>query len=431
MTKTCLRCGKNFVRLDKHLQNKIVCPANYLDIDREDILSNYDKFLIGFMDIKKSKKYKKTCTFCGKMILSKNLSRHIKNFHSNNDSTNNDSTNNNSTKDNLTDIKSKQCKCGKREATYNEPGESEPICCYQCKTDNMFIVKGKRCYCGKGIPYFNKPRNSVPICCSQCKTDKMVNVTIKLCLCEKGKPLFNKLGESTPICCHLCKTDNMVNVTYKRCLCDKAAPSFNKPGESIPICCLQCKTDIMINVKDKRCKGQDGLCEVSGNKKYKGYCTFCFSHEFPNDPITLQIKCNSKEITVRNYINDNFDSFIHDKPLYTGHCDCTMRRRIDHRKIIGNTILAIETDENQHKSYDEMDEEARYNDLYMVHSGKWIYIRFNPDKYISKSGNNKNPPIATRLEKLGEEIKKQIHRIENRQNTELVECIYMYYDGHD
>ena len=51
---------------------------------------------------------------------------------------------------------------------------------------------------------------------------------------------------------------------------------------------------------------------------------------------------------VRDRINQEFEGFYHDKPLWTNDCDCTHRRRIDHRKLIGNTLLAIETDENQH-----------------------------------------------------------------------------------
>jgi len=78
-----------------------------------------------------------------------------------------------------------------------------------------------------------------------------------------------------------------------------------------------------------------------------------------------------------------------------------------------------------------MDEETRYNDLFMAFSGKWIYIRFNPDKYISKTKKRKNPAIATRLGKLKLEIEKQIARAENGENDELVERIYMYYDGYN
>ena len=75
-----------------------------------------------------------------------------------------------------------------------------------------------------------------------------------------------------------------------------------------------------------------------------------------------------------------------------------------------------------------MDEEIRYNDLVMAVTGKWIYIRFNPDKYITKTGKRKNPTIATRLGKLKLEIEKQISRAENGENDEFVEIIYMYYD---
>ncbi len=91
-------------------------------------------------------------------------------------------------------------------------------------------------------------------------------------------------------------------------------------------------------------------------------------------------------------------------------------------------MVAIETDENQHKSYDAMDEQTRYNDLFMAFSGKWIYIRFNPDKYIAKTGKRKNPTIATRLGKLKLEIEKQIARAETGENNKLVERFYMYYD---
>ena len=75
-----------------------------------------------------------------------------------------------------------------------------------------------------------------------------------------------------------------------------------------------------------------------------------------------------------------------------------------------------------------MDEEIRYDDLYMAFSGKWIYIRFNPDKYRDKNGKNKNPTIATRLHALQKELTKQIARIENDENKEPVERIYMFYD---
>ena len=188
----------------------------------------------------------------------------------------------------------------------------------------------------------------------------------------------------------------------------------------------------MINIKDRRCKNcADWPDFQQANKKYKNYCARCFQRLFPKDPLTFQIRCKTKEVAVRDYINTIFDGFQHDKSLFTGGCDCTHRRRIDHRKLIGNTLLCIETDEQQHKRYDKKDEKDRYEDLYMVFSGKWIFIRFNPDKYINKKGVRKNPTIARRLFKLKEEMEKQIKRIENEENKELVEISYLYYDEYD
>jgi len=131
------------------------------------------------------------------------------------------------------------------------------------------------------------------------------------------------------------------------------------------------------------------------------------------------IYAHTKEIRVRNAINKHFEGFVHDTPLYTGGCDCTHRRRIDHRKPIGNTLLCIETDEFAHQRYDQNDEEIRYDDLAMVHGGKFIFIRFNPD------GNGVD--MEDKLDRLVEEIETQIQRIENEENTELVEIIKLFY----
>ena len=54
------------------------------------------------------------------------------------------------------------------------------------------------------------------------------------------------------------------------------------------------------------------------------------------------------------------------KKLQTTHYNCTVRRRIDHRNLINGTLLVIETDENQHKSYNQIDEETQYDDFFMA-----------------------------------------------------------------
>jgi len=95
--------------------------------------------------------------------------------------------------------------------------------------------------------------------------------------------------------------------------------------------------------------------------------------------------------------------------------------------LIGNTLLAVETDERQHRGYDQKDEEDRYDDLYMVHSGKWVFIRFNPDSYVEK-GVRRNPDVKKRLPVLLDQIHKQIERIEKEENEGLVEIVKLYFD---
>ena len=172
----------------------------------------------------------------------------------------------------------------------------------------------------------------------------------------------------------------------------------------------------------KRCPNCiDWVDSRSGSPEYDGYCATCFKRLFPNDPRSKKRYNHTKELMVRNHINEHFHGFIHDTPLYTGNCDCSHRRRIDHRKLIGNTILAIETDELGHRGYDAKDEDIRYDDVYMIHSGKWIFIRFNPDTNVSKID------VSDKLDKLIETMNECITRIEQEENRELVEIIKLYY----
>ena len=155
-----------------------------------------------------------------------------------------------------------------------------------------------------------------------------------------------------------------------------------------------------------------------GNKKYDGYCATCFKRLFPADPRSARIYQHTKEIMVRNFINKHFPGFIHDQPMHYG-CDCVHRRRIDHRCLIFGTMLAVETDEFGHRSYDPEDERNRYDDVFLAFSAKWIFIRFNPD-------GGHGIDMDDKLEKLRGEIEYQMERIENGENKDLLEIIFLF-----
>jgi hypothetical protein len=328
--------------------------------------------------------------------------------------------------DGMIDVKSKKCKCNRARPSFNFEG-LVPEYCANCKLDGMIDIKSKKCKCNNSQPTFNFA-GLKPEYCSKCKLDEMIDLKHKKCYCGLARPTYNYKGLKAEYCAN-CKLDEMIDVNHNKCSCGLARPSYNLKGLE-PICCVTCKTTKMIDVVNKKCKANYCLGSL-GNSKYKGYCSSCYQQLFPNDPLTFQIRSKTKEIAVRDFINKNFVGFQHDKPLWTGNCECVNRRRIDHRILIGNTMLCIETDENQHKNYNAIDAEIRYDDLYMLHSGKFIFIRFNPDKYKNTNGKTVNPMLYTRLPVLQIEIEKQIQRINEDKNTELLEIIKLYYDNYD
>ena len=171
-------------------------------------------------------------------------------------------------------------------------------------------------------------------------------------------------------------------------------------------------------------------CRTLGNRKLNGYCSHCFVNIFPQDPRALTVRRKSKELQVMTHIFSKYDGFKNDKPFYAdleGGC-CATKRRIDLRKLINNTMLCIEVDENQHKYYIKDKEIERYNDLFLDFSGKYIFIRYNPDKFLDKYGKSKNPMFDTRMEVLEKSLDKHITRILNEQNKELLEIHHLFYD---
>jgi hypothetical protein len=132
---------------------------------------------------------------------------------------------------------------------------------------------------------------------------------------------------------------------------------------------------------------------------------------------------------VVSHVASKYEGFIHDKPFYAdlqGGC-CATKRRIDLRKLINGTMLCIEIDEDQHKKYIKEQEQHRYDDLFMDFTGKYIFIRYNPDKFTDKYGQSKNPFFETRMEVLENMITKHIHRIEQDENTDLIEIHHLFY----
>ena len=281
-----------------------------------------------------------------------------------------------------------------------------------------------------------------PTHCGKHKTEQMEDLVNKRCEHEgcKSQPAFGIPG-GKPTHCSKHKTEQMEDLVNKRCEyegCKSLSPVFGIPGGK-PTHCGKHKTEQMENIKNKRCLSE-WCTYLIRDDKYDGYCTHCFRYLFPNDPRTPKIRSKTKEELVRDVINDKFDGFVHDKPISWGCCNT--RRRIDHRKLINGTMLAIETDEYQHRGYDQQDEANRYDDLFVgAYSGNWVFIRFNPDGYIDskgkqrksmfdKNGKQVSAEVKRRMKVLIEEMEIQIKRIEKGKNIDLVTVVKLFFDGY-
>jgi hypothetical protein len=145
--------------------------------------------------------------------------------------------------------------------------------------------------------------------------------------------------------------------------------------------------------RKSRCKecGGSQLCKSTfcetyknKNKKYKGYCTRCYIHLFPDEPISSNYK--TKEYAVLEFIRNTYPerNWVNDKPIDGG---CSKKRPDIFLCLLTHSII-IEIDENQHRDYDNC-EIKRINLLFEDSGDRHIvFIRFNPDNYLNKDNIN-------------------------------------------
>jgi hypothetical protein len=141
----------------------------------------------------------------------------------------------------------------------------------------------------------------------------------------------------------------------------------------------------MVDVLSKLCIGQHDECSIkaSPNKKYKGYCFYCFINTFPEKTVTQSYK--KKECEIVKCVKSSFPNFIWkgDKIIQ----DACLLRCPDFYWDMGNKLIIIEIDEDSHNTYDSSRENKRIMQLSQYVNHKSIFcIRFNPDKYTNSYG---------------------------------------------
>ena len=281
--------------------------------------------------------------------------------------------------DNMIDNHKKCINCNKKRPTFSMPNEKKAQYCGDCKSNGMINITSFKCIiCNNKIPIFGMKDDKKAQYCSDCKSNEMIDIKNTKCIvCKKKQSCFEMQGAKKPQYCSDCKSNEMIDIKNTKCIvCNNKIPVFAMPGEKKRKYCGNCKLDGMIDIKNPKCKSL--WCNTYGNKRYDGYCRYCFIHLFPDIPISRNYK--TKEKIIVDYIKEHLShiDIITDKRIEGG---CS-KRRPDIMIDVGFQIIIVEIDENQHNDYDCSCENKRLMELSQdVGFRPIVFIRFNPDGY--------------------------------------------------
>jgi len=316
--------------------------------------------------------------------------------------------------------------------------------CEEHKDDTMKCIDKRICEfedCDTR-PYYNFKGEKKARFCLRHKQDEMVDIKSKTCEFKDcyTRPYYNFKGEKKARFCLKHKQDEMVDIKSKTCEfedCD-TQPYYNFKGEKKARFCLRHKKDGMVDIKSKTCEFE--WCDTQiRNSKYKGYCLRCFMYMFPEENVSRNYKTKEKEVVDRVKGSLSKYDWVYDKRIQDG---CS-RRRPDMFLDMGDCIIIVEIDENQHEDYECSCENKRLMEISQdIGHRPIIFIRFNPDDYKDESGKNvtscwgenkngilvikKNKKVEweNRINRLLEEIE---YWIENKTEKTL-EVIQLFYD---
>ena len=328
--------------------------------------------------------------------------------------------------------------------------------CAKHRKPGMRHVTGRTCTfsgCSK-FPAFNFPdKKGAGTLCATHKLEGMVNVTPSGNTClftsEDGirclkKPAFNTPDRRIGKFCAAHKITGMVNVTGKTCLfttssherCLKFA-GFNLPGERGGKFCATHKQDGMVCVTATLCAST--WCSTQVNGAHDGFCLRCFVHLFPDKPVSRNYK--TKERLVVDFMVAAFPlvTWVTDKRVADG---CSARRP-DLLCDMGEQVIIVEVDENEHGSYDSTCENKRLMQLSQdVGHRPIVFIRFNPDDYVTSDGvkisscfgvDGRTGILRVKKQKVGEwalrleALKSAVHLWMEQRTPKTVEVIQLFF----
>lgn len=373
----------------------------------------------------------------------------------------------------MVDVVNPRCEqCQTKRPAFGMVGE-KPRRCGDCREAWMVDVKSKMCeLCKTKQPTFGMPDEKRARRCGDCRLPGMVNVVDKMCEeCMTKRPAFAMESDAKARRCGDCRLPGMVDVVNKKCItfgCRKVA-TCAQPGVMPQYCVRHKQSGMMLNPR-RKCQGND-------EEDCKAFATHgiteplhCEEHAHPDEYCLAEracTKCGAIDILNKDGVCVNVCSLVEK--------DALMKKRVKkHEEMIvgllqeeidvkntvmemwrdtvidsgctharpdllyhcGNHIVVVEVDEHQHKSYKSCGstkeermatENRRMYGIATIFGLPILFIRYNPDGYVSSNGK-KGTMIASRRHRL---LVKWVRRSIHDQNMRGIQVKYLFYDGFD
>ena len=314
------------------------------------------------------------------------------------------------------DIKNKKCiyeGCNKQ-PIYGKINSKVGEYCVEHKLTDYVNIKDKTCiYEGCNIrPNYGKPGSKLAEYCITHKLSDYINITSKNCIIDNcsSRVRYGKLF-CDKIHCGKHKQPNEYRKNNPKCINCKNKPIYTNANNNYPLRCEDHKLNDDIDVISSICSS----CKLTDYIKIGNLCNNCSEFE---------VVRKAQENIIKQLLDDNNIIYTtYDKIIKDG---CSTKRP-DFTFDLGDRIIVLEVDENQHSSYPVECETNRMIQIHQDYGGLDVcFIRYNPDTYKDKnnktikSNNNKHKTLLNTLNSL------MIHKPQYN-----LSAIYLYYDGYD
>jgi len=258
-------------------------------------------------------------------------------------------------------------------------------------------------------PNFNIPTEKIAKYCNVHKLVNMISTSNKTCQHTKCKEqsLYGII-DKRPQFCVLHKQINMINLILEnKCCVLDCNNEYDHVIETIKYCNTHIPDEKYSMIVKRLCR----YCDIYNNEDAKFVCKDCKKIQ------------NKKEWGIVRYLRTAIDTKFeyNTSKMLQG---CSKKRPDIYFDLLTHCVI-VEIDEHQHKSYEDICECARLNEIVNGIGGQpVIIIRYNPD--IVKNKNTiYNVSVSDRIDLLVNTIKNELVKI---YDTFIVKIIQVYYN---